>query len=69
MVVCPLLLIENIRLRRLSQGWSRELLALNAGLDRTFIGAIERAERNVTLATVDKIAKAFGCTVVELLVF
>jgi len=60
-------LAKNIRLLRLSHGWSQEALAMNAGLDCTFIGAIERAERNVTLATVEKIADAFGCTATQLL--
>ncbi len=60
-------LAKNIRLLRLSHGWSQETLALNAGLDRTFVGSVERAERNVTLATVEKIANAFGCTAAQLL--
>jgi len=47
--------------------WSQETLALNAGLDRTFVGAIERAERNITLASAEKVAKAFGMTVADLL--
>ena len=40
---------------------------MNAGLDRTFVGAIERAERNITLASAEKVAKAFGMTVADLL--
>jgi len=50
-----------------AHGWSQEALALNAGLDRTFVGAIERAERNITLASAEKIAKAFGMTIADLL--
>ena len=49
------------------RGWSQETLALNAGLDRTFVGAVERAERNITLATAEKLAHAFGLTVADLL--
>ena len=60
-------LAKNVRLLRVSHGWSQETLALNAGLDRTFVGAIERAERNITLASAEKIAKAFGMTVADLL--
>ena len=60
-------LAKNVRLLRVAHGWSQEALALNAGLDRTFVGAIERAERNITLASAEKIAKAFGLTVVDLL--
>ncbi len=51
----------------LRTGWSQETLALDAGLDRTFVGAIERAERNITLASAEKIANAFGMTVADLL--
>ncbi len=40
---------------------------MNAGLDRTFVGAIERAERNLTLATAEKIATVFQLTVADLL--
>jgi len=36
---------------RTVRGLSQETLVLNAGLDRTFVGAVERAERNITLAT------------------
>jgi len=60
-------LARNVRLLWVVHGWSQETLALNAGLDRTFVGAIERAERNITLASAEKIAKAFGMTVADLL--
>jgi len=60
-------LAMNVRLLRVAHGWSQETLALNAGLDRTFVGAIERAERNITLASAEKIAKAFGMSVADLL--
>jgi len=57
----------TIRLLRVSRGWSQETLAEIAGLDRTAVGTIERAERNITLATAEKLAKAFDMTVAELL--
>jgi|GEM_PF-1014999 len=60
-------LASNVRLLRTVRGWSQETLALNAGLDRTFVGAVERAERNITLATAEKLATAFGLTVADLL--
>jgi transcriptional regulator with XRE-family HTH domain len=44
-------------------------LAHKAGLDRTYIGGIERGERNVALINIEKIAKALGVTVDELLRF
>lgn len=60
-------LAMNVRLLRVAHGWSQETLALNAGLDRTFVGAVERAERNITLATAEKLAEAFSMTVADLL--
>ncbi len=60
-------LAKNVRLLRISHGWQQETLALNAGLDRTFVDAIERVERNITLASAEKIAKAFDITVTDLL--
>jgi len=59
-------LAGNVRLLRTVRGWSQETLALNAGLDRTFVGAVERAERNITLATAEKLAHAFGLTLADL---
>ena len=61
------LLAKNVRLERVLRGWSQETLAELAGLNRTFVGAIERCEHNSTLVTVDKLAKAFGLSVAELL--
>lgn len=61
------LLAKNVRLERALRGWSQETLAELAGLNRTFVGAIERCEQNSTLATVEKLAKAFDLSVAELL--
>ena len=61
------LLAKNVRLERVMRGWSQETLAELAGLNRSFVGAIERYEHNITLATVEKLAKAFDLTVAELL--
>ena len=43
---------------RTKKGWSQEELARRADLHRTYIGAIERQERNVSLQNVARIAKA-----------
>jgi len=57
----------TIRLLRVSRGWSQETLAEIAGLERSFVGAVERAEHNITVATIEKLATAFDMTVAELL--
>jgi transcriptional regulator with XRE-family HTH domain len=53
------------RLRR-RHGWSQEELGGRAGLHRTYVGAIERAEENLTLTTLDKLARALGVRPPEL---
>lgn len=61
------IIAENIYQRRQKIGLSQEALADNCGLHRTYIGAIERGERNLTVNTLARIAKALGCTAVDLL--
>jgi DNA-binding XRE family transcriptional regulator len=61
------LLGNNIRYMRMLHRWSQEALGLEAGLHRTLIGAIERAEVNTSIGTAEKIAQAFGLSVAALL--
>ena len=49
---------ERIRAERKRLGLSQEALADKAGVHRTYIGMIERAEKNITLANIEKLAKA-----------
>lgn len=49
---------NKVREERLKLGLSQEELADKAGLHRTYIGMIERAEKNITLLNIEKIAKA-----------
>ena len=53
------------RLRHVRQekGLSQEALALNCDLDRTYIGGVERGERNISLVNIHKIARALGVSV------
>jgi len=60
-------LATNIRLLRLGLGVSQEELADRCSLHRTYVGAIERAERNVTLSTLEVFSKALGVSVPNLL--
>jgi len=59
---------ENTRRRRTALAWTQERLALAAKLDRTYIGAIERQERNITLRSAQRIAAALNANLWELLV-
>ena len=58
---------NNIRRRRQDAGLSQEALADKCDLHRTYIGAIERGERNLTVNTLAKVAEALGCTAIALL--
>jgi len=58
---------ERVREERLKQNLSQEELASRAGVHRTYIGMIERAEKNITLENIEKIAKALGMKPAELI--
>jgi len=60
-------LAKNIRFQRNKLGLSQEEVADRCGLHRTYIGSVERAERNVTIESLDKIAKALKVSVRDLL--
>lgn len=52
---------------RKARNLSQEQLAELAGVHRTYIGMIERAEKNITLCNIEKIAKALNIEIKELL--
>ena len=56
-----------MKLLRTSTGISQEELAERAGLHRTYISSVERAQRNVSLKNIFHIAEALGTTPAELL--
>jgi len=56
-----------MRSAREEQGYGQEQFAARAGLDRSYYGAIERGEFNVSLATLIKLAGALELTAAELL--
>ena len=58
---------DNVRRQRLDLALSQEGLATEAGLHRTYIGAIERAERNLSLDNIERLAKALGVAPFQLL--
>jgi transcriptional regulator with XRE-family HTH domain len=49
---------KKVRRMRLAKNWSQAELAQRAGLHRTYIGMVERAEKNITLINIQKIALA-----------
>lgn len=61
------ILAENIRVFRKKHSLSQEELADRCELHRTYIGSVEREERNVSLSTLEALSQALGVSVVELL--
>lgn len=57
----------NIRSYRQDKDLSQEGLAEQCGLHRTYIGSVERGERNVTLSTLEVLASTLGVSVPQLL--
>jgi transcriptional regulator with XRE-family HTH domain len=57
----------SVRERRKHLGMSQEMLALAADLDRTYIGGVERGERNISLLNIARIAAALDTTASKLL--
>jgi transcriptional regulator with XRE-family HTH domain len=60
---------KRVRQLRMRKGLSQEELGYEAGLHRTYIGQIERAEKNITLKNIAKIAKELGVNISELFDF
>ena len=58
----------NVRKKRLELGLSQEVLAESAGVHRTYIGMLERAEKNVTIYNIERLAAALGVPAFELLI-
>lgn len=56
----------RLREVRKKKGFSQEGLALASGLDRTYIGGVERGERNISLVNIQKIAAALGISAKEI---
>ncbi|OGH11801.1 MAG: hypothetical protein A2857_04910 [Candidatus Levybacteria bacterium RIFCSPHIGHO2_01_FULL_36_15] len=60
---------KRVNLLRIKKGMTQEELALEAGLNRAYIGYIERGERNPSTETVAKIAKVLKVSLNELFKF
>jgi len=60
---------DRVRSLREERGWSQERLADECKLHRTYIGGIERGERNVALRNINAIARAFDISLKDLFDF
>lgn len=58
---------ENLRKLRQAKGWSQEQLAERADLHRTYIGSVERGERNITIDNMERLAAALDAKIQDLL--
>lgn len=58
---------SRVRELRLETGLSQEKFAAKCGLDRTYLGSVERGERNIALRNIEKIAKALRVSISRLM--
>ncbi|QDU26730.1 anaerobic benzoate catabolism transcriptional regulator [Anatilimnocola aggregata] len=58
---------QRVRSLRTAKGLSQEDFAHECQLDRTYMGGIERGERNVALRNIERIANALGISIAELM--
>jgi transcriptional regulator with XRE-family HTH domain len=59
----------RVRQLRIEKGLSQEQLGYDCGLHRTYVGQIERAEKNITLKNIAKIAKHLEINIADLMDF
>jgi len=57
---------KKVRELRIKSGYSQEGFAFECGLHRTYIGCIERGEKNITILNIEKIAKALNVEIYKL---
>ena len=57
----------NLRRERKAQGLSQETLAHMARLDRTYVGSVERGERNISIQNIERLAQALKLDPAELM--
>lgn len=58
---------KNLRAYRQARGLSQEAFADKLGVHRTYMGGLERGERNLTLQSLERLAEQMGMPVLELL--
>ena len=57
---------DRVREQRRRVGWSQERLAHECGLDRSYVGGVERGERNVSLINIERIARSLNVPIATL---
>jgi len=60
------LFAANLWRERKARGLSQRALAQRAGLDRTYVGSVERGERNVSIDNIERLAEALGIELADL---
>ena len=60
------LVARNLRTLRSDRGLTQEALAAKAGLHRTYVGSVERRERNVSVDAIERLARALGVPLADL---
>jgi transcriptional regulator with XRE-family HTH domain len=58
---------KRLRQARQEKGYSQEELADRSGLHRTYVGSVERSERNISIDNMERLAIALGIETIELL--
>jgi transcriptional regulator with XRE-family HTH domain len=59
------LVARNLRRLRVRKGLSQENLAVDAGIDRTYVSRLERGLENPTVAVLERLSQALGAEIVE----
>jgi transcriptional regulator with XRE-family HTH domain len=54
---------------RKEMGWSQEALALESGLARSYLGGVERGQRNIALRNIYRLAETLGVSAADLMTF
>jgi transcriptional regulator with XRE-family HTH domain len=57
---------ERVRAKRLAQGWTQQQLADKCGIHRTFIGSVERGERNISVLNLRLLARVLRTGISDL---